>query len=388
MRRHLLGATLLCLGALAGTPVAARRTTTPLVSSGWKIADIASVPGSVDIVERSPADPFLYVVSRTGTVERITASGRRVDRVLDISALTTSDGEHGLLGLAFRRYGTRWEAFVNYTDSNGDTVVARYAVRDNGTFVRQAGRRPSVIIRIAQPYPNHNGGAVRVGPDNMLYVATGDGGSAGDPGRRALDTTSLLGKILRIDPHHVTDGSGNAYSIPPGNPLPQPARREIWSVGLRNPWRFTFDTAGNIWVADVGQNEREEVSFVAASPQGAGGRGTNFGWSAYEGTLRYNTDQSAPAAVMPFHEYAHTNGRCSISGGAVTTERNLPGRGGRYLYGDFCDGKVVALRTDGRSVSGTETVAGGLGNITAVVATSRAVFCLTLSGKVRRITAG
>ena len=384
VRRNIVGTVVMFLGTVVAAPTV---VPSPVAAStGYSVTDIATIPGSVDIVERSPSDAFLYVVSRRGTIERIAASGRRIDRVLDISGLTTPEGERGLLGLAFRRYGTQWEAFVNYTDSNGDTVIARYGVRGNGTFVRQPDRRPSIVIRIGQPYRNHNGGALRVGPDNMLYVATGDGGSAGDPQRRALDTTSLLGKILRIDPHHVTNGTGRAYSVPVGNPYAAPARREIWSIGLRNPWRFTFDAVGNIWIADVGQDEREEVSFAAATTSHPGGRRANFGWSAYEGTRRYNTDQVAAGAVMPLHEYPHTNGRCAISGGAVTTGQNLPGRGGRYLYGDFCSGSVVALRTDGRWLTGVEEVASGLGNITAVVATSTAVFCLTLDGKVRRIT--
>lgn len=387
-RRHVVGALIVLAGIVATNQVGASRAPSANGENGYSVTDIATIPGSVDIVERSSSDAFLYVVSRKGTIERITASGRRIDRVLDISALTTSEGERGLLGLAFRRHGGSWEAFVNYTDLDGDTVIARWAVRPNGTFVRQAGGRPSVILTIDQPYSNHNGGAVKVGPDNMLYVATGDGGSAGDPERRALDTSSLLGKVLRIDPLHVTTGTGRAYRIPPGNPYALPARREIWSTGLRNPWRFSFDATGNIWIADVGQNEWEEVSFSAATAGHPGGRKANFGWSAYEGSHRYNQDQNAPSSVKPFHEYQHTNGRCSISGGAVSTARNLPGRAGRYLYGDFCDGTVVAVRTNGRTVAGTETVATGLGNITAVVATSRAVYCLNLDGKVRRISVG
>lgn len=354
----------------------------------WRLVDMARVPGAVDLVERSPSDRFVYVVSRKGTIQRLGPDGKRIDQVLDIRSLTTTTGERGLLGLAFRRHGTAWEAFVNYTDTEGDTVIARWAVRTDGTFVRQPARGPSVIMRIDQPYANHNGGAVRVGRDGMLYVATGDGGSGGDPERRALDTGSLLGKILRIDPLHVTDGDGNDYRIPSSNPYPSPARREIWSVGLRNPWRFTFDGAGNLWVADVGQNEREEASFAPASQAHPGGRGTNFGWSAWEGSQRFNTDQPAGGTLAPFLEYDHDDGRCSISGGAVTTARNLPGRAGRYLYGDYCTGNLVAVRTDGRRVLSSETVGKDLGNITAVTATSRAVYVLTLEGRVRRVEFG
>lgn len=354
-------------------------------AASWRLVDMARVPGAVDLVERSPSDRFVYVVSRKGTIQRLGLDGKRIDQVLDIRSLTTTSGERGLLGLAFRRHGAAWEAFVNYTDTEGDTVIARWAVRADGTFVRQPARRPSVIMRIDQPYANHNGGAVRVGRDDMLYVATGDGGSGGDPERRALDTGSLLGKILRIDPLHVTDGDGDDYRIPAGNPYLSPARREIWSVGLRNPWRFTFDRTGNLWVADVGQNKREEASFAPASQTYPGGRRTNFGWSAWEGSHRFNTDQPAEGTLAPFLEYDHDDGRCSISGGAVTTAQNLPGRAGRYIYGDYCAGNLVAVRTDGRRVLSSETVGKDLGNITAVTATSRAVYFLTLEGRVRRV---
>jgi glucose/arabinose dehydrogenase len=382
MRRLLVPAVAAVLAWGAATEATALQK--PAAAS-WRLVDTARVPGAVDLVERSPTDRFVYVVSRRGTIQRLGLDGKRIDQVLDIRNLTTTTGERGLLGLAFRRYGTAWEAFVNYTDTEGDTVVARWAVRADGTFVRQPSQKPSVIMRIDQPYANHNGGAVHVGRDNMLYVATGDGGSGGDPERRALDTGSLLGKILRIDPLHVTDGDGDDYRIPAGNPYPPPARPEIWSVGLRNPWRFTFDSAGNLWVADVGQNSREEASFAPASPAYPGGRRTNFGWSAWEGSQRFNTDQPAGGTLAPFLEYDHEDGRCSISGGAVTTARNLPGRAGRYLYGDYCTGTLVAVRTDGRRVLSSETVGKDLGSITAVTATSRAVYVLTIEGRIRRV---
>ncbi|MFM8826207.1 MAG: PQQ-dependent sugar dehydrogenase [Actinomycetota bacterium] len=382
MRRHLLPAVaaVLAFGTLAGTPARPGQA-----AASWRLVDLARVPGAVDLVERSPSDRFVYVVSRKGTIQRFGLDGRRIDQVLDIRNLTTTSGERGLLGLAFRRHASAWEAFVNYTDTDGDTVIARWAVRTDGTFVRQPAHKPSIIMRVDQPYANHNGGAVRVGTDNMLYVATGDGGSGGDPERRALDTGSLLGKILRIDPLHVTDGDGDDYRIPAGNPYSSPARREIWSVGLRNPWRFTFDDAGNLWVADVGQNKWEEASLAPASRAYPGGRGTNFGWSAWEGSHRFNTDQAAAGSVAPFLEYDHHDGRCSISGGAVTTAQNLTGRAGRYIYGDYCAGTLVAVRTDGRRVLSSETIGKDLGNITAVTATSRAVYVLTLEGRVRRI---
>ena len=362
-------------GASAG-PVDLR----PAVSYSTK--KIADVPGAVRVVERSALDPFVYVVSRSGHVIRMSRNGSVRRKVLDVSALTTTDSERGLLGLAFRRYGASWEAFVNYTDLQGDTVIARWAVRRDGTFVRQPGGTPSVILRIDQPYANHNGGDLQVGPDNMLYVAMGDGGSGGDPERRAMDRTSLLGKILRIDPLHATSGRGRAYRIPAGNPFVGRGHPEIWSTGLRNPWRFTFDGSRNLWIADVGQNKYEEVSFARATTAFPGGRGSNFGWSAMEGSHRYNDDVPTAGTLLPVHEYDHGDSRCSISGAAVATSRTLPGRAGWFLYGDWCGGRIVAFRTDGVSTLEHEVVAEGLGNITSVSATVRAVWWTTLDGAV------
>ena len=358
----------------------------PAVSVTYRTKKVASVPGAVRVVERSARDPFVYVVSRKGTVTRMGRDGSGRRKVLDVSSLTTTDSERGLLGLAFRRTGASWEAFANFTDSDGDTVVARWDVRRDGTFVRQAGGRPSVIIRIDQPYANHNGGDLAVGPDNMLYVGMGDGGSGGDPERRAMDLDSLLGKILRIDPVRTTSGTGRAYRIPRDNPFVGRGRGEIWSIGLRNPWRFTFDGSRALWVADVGQSTTEEVSREPARGMHAGGRGVNFGWSAYEGSARFNEDVPATDVTMPVHEYDHGDSRCSISGAAVATRRNLPGRAGWFLYGDFCSGSIVAFSTDGVSTLRHETVARDVGNITSVNSTSRTVYYTTLDGTVGTVS--
>lgn len=368
--------------------VAVRDTTADAASNpAYSTKKVATVPGAVRVVERSPLDPFVYVVSRNGTVTRMQRDGSGRRKVLDVSTLTTTDSERGLLGLAFRQKSSAWEAFVNYTDLRGDTVVARWRVRADGTFVRQPGGVPSVVMTIDQPYANHNGGDVNVGPDNMLYVGMGDGGSGGDPQRRAMDLTSLLGKILRIDPTAVTDGRGHAYRIPAGNPFVGKGRAEIWAIGLRNPWRFTFDAAGNLWVADVGQNQYEEVSFARAGGGYPGGRRANFGWSAFEGLHPYNSDVPATGVLMPVLEYDHSDSRCSISGAAVATSRTLSGRAGWFLYGDFCSGRIVAFSTDGTKTTRSEVVAENVGNITSVNQTSRAVYYTTLDGTVGTISA-
>lgn len=350
----------------------------------YTVRQIAKVEGAVDIVERSPDDNWIYIVGRDGIVERWNrSSNTRIDRVLDISKFTNGEGEQGLLGLAFRERNSAWTAFVNYTNTDGDTTIASFPVRDDGTIdaSQPAGRE---ILVIEQPYSNHNGGGIAVGPDNMVYIGMGDGGSANDPERYSLNMSSLLGKMLRIDPR---DEGG--YDVPTDNPFvtTSGARGEIWSIGLRNPWRFSFDSQGNLWIADVGQGNLEEVSAAKAEGATPGGRGVSFGWSAYEGSARFNEDVSSEGALMPVHEYTHTNGACSISGGAVGTNTATPSRAGWYFFGDYCTGKVTAILTDGEKTVLEEPVAEDFSNITAVRTTSTSLYVLSLDGPVHEIRA-
>jgi glucose/arabinose dehydrogenase len=189
------------------------------------------------------------------------------------------------------------------------------------------------------------------GPDGHLYIGTGDGGSADDPERRALDVTSLLGKMLRIDPLAAGD---RPYTVPADNPFvgTDGVRPEIWGVGLRNPWRYTFDPAnGDLWVADVGQNRLEEINHSPADAAGKNaGRGMNYGWSAFEGSDRFNDDQPAVGATPPLFQYVHGDLGCSISGGAVYRGTEIPALAGWYVYGDYCSGQVRAIRPDGDTV--------------------------------------
>jgi glucose/arabinose dehydrogenase len=359
-------------------------TVAPNAEVTYTVREIANVEGAVDIVERDADDNWIYIVGRNGIVERWNrSSNTRIDQVLDMKSLTTGQGERGLLGLAFRKIDNQWTAFVNYTNRDGDTVVAAFPVRDDGTFDTSLPSGVDVIT-IEQPYANHNGGGIAVGPDNMLYIGMGDGGSGGDPERYALDMSSLLGKMLRIDPR--ADGG---YDVPSDNPFVNTpdARSEIWSIGLRNPWRFSFDAQGNLWVADVGQGELEEVSAAPADGSTPGGRGVSFGWSAYEGSTRYNEDVSSEGALMPVHEYTHNNGACSISGGAVGTNTATPSRAGWYFFGDYCTGKVTAILTDGTSTVLEEPVADGFSSLSAVRTTSTALYVLSLDGPVHEIRA-
>ena len=363
-------------------------STAPSVTTGTSNADvtytvnkIGTLRGAVDLVERSSDDDFVYVVSRNGTIERWGRDGTVLDEVLDISSLTTGEGERGLLGLTFRERNGAWTGFVNYTNKDGSTVIASYPVQPEGTFdTAQVGGQE--ILTIEQPYSNHNGGGVLVGPDGFLYIGMGDGGSANDPQRYALDTSSLLGKMLRIDPRDT-----GGYDIPADNPYVgvAGAREEIWSIGLRNPWRFSFDAQGNLWVADVGQGDIEEVSVASANGAPTGGRGISFGWSAYEGSVRFNNDVASDNALMPVHEYRHVGGACSISGGAVGTNAATPSRAGWYFYSDYCSGTVTAILTDGTQTVLEETVTEGLQEVTAVRATSTSLYVLSLSGPVYEV---
>jgi glucose/arabinose dehydrogenase len=293
-------------------------------------------------------DRDLFVVQRTGKIE-VVRNGEPVARpFLDLGHQITSSGsEQGLLSLAFAPdYRKSGLFYVDYTDTAGDTRVVGYRRSSADPLVAdpQSARE---ILAVDQPYPNHNGGLVVFGPGKapegrrggqapgLLYVGLGDGGSEGDPDRRGQDLSTLLGKILRIDPR---PSGQRPYSIPRSNPFVgrSGARPEIYSYGLRNPWRFSFDPAtGALAIGDVGQNRWEEVDLVARGK----GLGANFGWSAYEGFDPFNDDQHAPNAVPPVFVYGHDIG-CSITGGYVVRDRSLPSLYGRYLYGDFCAGQL------------------------------------------------
>jgi glucose/arabinose dehydrogenase len=279
----------------------------------------------------------LYVVEQGGTI-RIVRGGQIVSQpALDIRNRVTSGDEQGLLSIAFPPDFQRSRvAYAYFTGTDQDQHVVRYSVRPDGTFDEGSARE---ILHMADFAPNHNGGSLVFGPDGYLYIGTGDGGLEGDPHRNGQNLGSLLGKLLRIDPNA---GAGGApYAIPPDNPFrDRPgARPAIYSYGLRNPWRFSFDSrTGALLIGDVGQDTLEEVDYV---PEG-GGRGANFGWSAFEGTDRFNTDQTAPNAIPPIFEYSHDHG-CSITGGYVVRDPTLSALDGRYVYADFCAGDLHSL---------------------------------------------
>ena len=339
------------------TPLTAPLTS-PLTTASVALHPFVSgTHGPVDVVWR-PGDDTMFVVQQDGLI-KVARGGTLGGTALDIQGKVSSGSEQGLLGLAF--HPSKSLAYIDYTNTKGDTVIAEYAVRADGTFDPASAR---IVLTIAQPYPNHNGGKVVFGPDGHLYIGMGDGGSAFDPERRALDVGKLLGKILRIDPEA---SGGKPYTVPADNPFVgiAGARPEIWSVGVRNPWRFTFDSAnGDLWIADVGQNAWEEID-VARAAQG-GGRGLNFGWSAMEGNHRANDDQSTVGITPPVYEYPHGDLGCSISGGTVYRGHTVPALQGWYVFSDYCSGKVRAIRV---GAAGTEGPV-ALGTVPGSVAVS------------------
>jgi glucose/arabinose dehydrogenase len=302
------------------------------------------------VVQPPGDDRDLFVVEKTGRVQVVRDGERLQEPFLDLSGRISTGSEQGLLSLAFAPdYRSSGLVYVDYTDLNGDTRVVEYRRSGSNRLVADP-RSARQVLGVDQPHPNHNGGlllfgaaegSARNGAAGLLYIGLGDGGSEDDPHRTGQDLSTLLGKILRIDPRPSGD---RPYSIPNSNPFVERpgARPEIYSYGLRNPWRFSFDPrTGALAIGDVGQNEAEEVDLVARDV----GRGANFGWSAYEGFDRFNTDQRAPGAVPPVLVYGHDAG-CSITGGFVARDRTLPSLYGRYVYGDFCAGQLRSFTAE------------------------------------------
>lgn len=282
-------------------------------------------------------DERLFVTEQEGRVRIVKAKVLLDAPFLDIASRVSCCGERGLLSIAFPPgYEKKKYFYVNYTDKNGNTVVTRYRTSANPDVADP--KSEEVLLRVDQPYANHNGGQLAFGPDGFLYIGIGDGGSGGDPHGYAQKGNTLLGKILRID----VESGKTPYTVPQANPFTamKNYRPEIWALGLRNPWRFSFDrTTGDLFIADVGQNRYEEIDFQPASGKG----GENYGWNVMEGNHCY-TEKACDRTglTMPVVEYGHSDG-CSVTGGYVYRGKEYPALEGIYFYGDFCSGRIWGL---------------------------------------------
>ena len=268
--------------------------------------------------------------------------------LLDISNLVTQGGEQGLLGLAFHpSFKTNRKFFVNYTNRSGDTIIREYKTSTSNPD-RTDPFSPRTVLKVDQPYSNHNGGMLAFGPGGYLYIGLGDGGNGDDPGNRAQNTGTLLGKMLRINVNGKTSTRG--YLIPGSNPyVGRSGLNEIWQTGLRNPWRFSFDRkTGTMWIGDVGQGSYEEIDRAVHTSTGSG-RGYNWGWRVMEGRHCHIPSSGCRTSgkVLPITEYTQaSNGRCAVTGGYVYRGSQIPALVGYYVYGDFCSGEIWAIRAN------------------------------------------
>ncbi len=303
----------------------------------------------------APGEPNnLYIVEQPGRILVATNGKLRAKPFLDIRRLVRSGGEQGLLSVAFHpKYHTNHKFYVDYTDAVGDTRVMEY--RSNG---RYATGRIRQLLYVKQPYSNHNGGQLQFGPDGKLYVGMGDGGSGGDPQNHAQDLTSRLGKLLTID----VDARKPAIAVA--------------GYGLRNPWRFSFDKSGNLYIGDVGQSAWEEIDYTPRSSPGL----ENYGWNVYEGTHTFESKEpnDAGTLVRPVAEYSHSNG-CSVTGGYVWK--------GRYYYGDFCSGRVWSLKITGGKASGVREESINVPSLASWALDGRGnLLAVSLEGKLYRVS--
>ena len=285
----------------------------------------------------------LFVVEQAGTIRIVQHGQALATPFLDITGRVGSGGERGLLSMAFHpSYSTNGSFYVNYTDLNGDTHVERFKVSAADSNVADTASH-KLILFVRQPYPNHNGGLVMFGPDGMLYIGMGDGGSGGDPQNRAQNPDSVLGKLLRID----VDG-GNPYAIPTGNPYKNGGGApEVWALGLRNPWRFSFDPpSGLLYIADVGEVSWEEVDVEPASqPE------LNYGWRIMEGAHCFNPNPCSSAGlILPRIEYSHADG-CAVMGGFVYRGALSPALVGEYFFSDLCGGWLRSFTFSNHAVT-------------------------------------
>ncbi|MFE2975950.1 PQQ-dependent sugar dehydrogenase [Streptomyces sp. NPDC059258] len=329
--------TLCLVTSLALTSASADEPAAPAQPVTASLTEVARAQGP-SAGTAGPGDT-LWIAERAGTVRVLDDSGLG-EPVLDISDETTTDGERGLLGVAFDKEFAHF--YISFTDLEGTSTVDEFAVADGQL---QPDSRRTVLTQ-TQPYANHNGGDIKFGPDGYLYIAFGDGGSGGDPHGNGQKLDTLLGKLLRIDP-----SGGEPYAIPADNPFVDDAnaKDEIWSYGLRNPWRFSFDAGtGDLLIGDVGQSDWEEIDWAPADSEG----GENYGWSSMEGTHPFRGGTEPANHVPPVYEYDRTGLGCSVTGGFVYRGEALPDLQGSYVFSDYCDGTLRTLQLADGEVTG------------------------------------
>ena len=335
----------------ATSTTAAAPTTTAPAEAGLKLTKIGDFERPV-LVTAPLGDPHrVFVVEQRGLIRALIDDRPTGKPFLDLTGEVVEVSERGMLSAAFAPdYASSGRFYVDYTDSvgNGNVNVVEYrrSVADPETADPASAR---AILQIAKPYENHNAGMMQFGPDGNLYVAVGDGdsGVVDPPGAFAQTRDDLLGAILRIDPRPA-EGRGTPYGVPDTNPFvaQEGARGEVWDYGLRNPWRFWIDSVtGDLYVGDAGEGDLEEIDYAQSN---AGGR--NFGWPCFDGTAVFAPDADCPGAVPPVYQYGHAGTRCAVIGGVVVRDPRLPSLAGRYLFGDYCDGKIVSmLVADGKA---------------------------------------
>lgn len=374
-------ATAVAVLALAGCDGSGvTETPPPAGSPDVALAEVASGLERPVHLTAPAGDDRIFIVEQPGRIRILRDGSVLPAPYLDITDRVGSSGERGLLSVAFHpRFAENGRLYVNYTDRSGDTRIERYEAEPDADAVDPASA--ALVLAVAQPYANHNGGLNLFGPDGMLYIGLGDGGSAGDPAGNGQDASTLLGSILRID----VDGAW-PYAIPPGNPFAGGGGRpEIWAYGLRNPWRFAFDeAAGLLYIADVGQTRWEEIDVAVA-----GEAGLNYGWNIMEGSHCFGESGcDTEGLVPPALEYSHDDG-CSVTGGVVYRGAAIPALVGHYVYADYCVGWIRSFRYDGGVEDAAEWDVGDIGAITSFGTDAAGeLYVLTAGGRVYRVMGG
>jgi glucose/arabinose dehydrogenase len=373
-----------CASTGEGDVTQARTTATPKAqpaATGVRLLRVGTFDQPTYLASPPGDRARRFVTEREGRI-LLLRKGRKTT-FLDISSRVRTDGEEGLLSMAFHpRYAVNRRYFVYYVDQEGAIVIAQFRATANGNATRRGSGR--TVLRQPHPRVNHKGGQLQFGHDGMLYAGFGDGGGGGDPDRNGQDLGTMLGKLIRIDPK-----PNGGYRVPSDNPFRgrAGARREIFAYGLRNPWRFSFDRrTGDLTLGDVGQNAIEEIDFLKASPRTKRPRaGANFGWSVFEGRSRFYPG-TAPGHVPPVIQRFHRSGSCSITGGYVIRDRSMGTLRGAYVYGDLCDSRLRVARIGSGRARGGRLLGVGVDQLVSFGEDARGrVYAVSLSGDVFRL---